>query len=158
MLPFFHDGFTGYGFNHIEHFEELRLRGVRMKLLMDGFLLKPPHAMSVYQKEFMRQYVERSNSSMEVLYRRLQTKWSEVYEEIHGVDFCDDGETHLACCVCWSRELSHGLLRIIYPSLISVALYMSSSLSQTSPIPPIEQTHATIGIKTIVTDMHVKES
>ena len=71
-----------------------------MKLLMDGFLLKPPHAMSVYQEEFMRQYVERSNSSMEVLYRRLQTKRSEVYEEIHGVGFCDDGETHLACYVC----------------------------------------------------------
>ena len=138
-LPFFHDGFTGYGFNHIEHFEELRLRGVRMKLLMDGFLLKPPHAMSVYQEEFMRQYVERSNSSMEVLYRRLQTKWSEVYEEIHGVGFCDDGEDHQSL-----MDKRNAVFEF--------------APSQTTPTTLLNKHTQLKTEKTIVTDTHVKES
>lgn len=100
VLPFFHDGFTGYGFNRIEHFEELRMRGARMRLVMNSFLLKPLHVMSLAQVEFAKQYAERSNSSAEVLYRRLQKRWSEMYDGIRSTPFCDDGETQFAWSVC----------------------------------------------------------
>ena len=100
VLPFFHDGFTGYGFNRIEHFEELRMRGARMRLVMNSFLLKPLHVMSLAQVEFAKQYAERSNSSAEVLYRRLQKRWSELYDGIRSTPFCDGGETQFAWRVC----------------------------------------------------------
>lgn len=93
FLPFFHDGFTGYGFNRIEHFEELRMRGVRMRMVMKSFLMKPLHIMSQAQMEFAKQYMERSNSSAEILYRRLQKRWSDMYSGIHNTTFCSGDET-----------------------------------------------------------------
>lgn len=39
ILPFYHEGFIDYGFNQISFFEHLRLRGFRMSLLGNSFLV-----------------------------------------------------------------------------------------------------------------------
>ena len=42
-LPFFHDSFIDYGFNHIEHFENLRLKGAKFYIIEGSFLVDIPH-------------------------------------------------------------------------------------------------------------------
>lgn len=39
ILPFYHEGFIDYGFNQISFFEHIRLRGFRMSLLGNSFLI-----------------------------------------------------------------------------------------------------------------------
>lgn len=44
---------------------------------------------SIYQEEFNRQYLERSNSTMEILYSFLKEKWNKSYEEVHPISMCN---------------------------------------------------------------------
>lgn len=41
LFPFYHDGFIDYGFNQIALFEHLRLRGYKMQLLGQSFVVAP---------------------------------------------------------------------------------------------------------------------
>ena len=42
-LPFYVDTFLDYGFNRVEHFENLRLKGASFFLLNHAFVVDIPH-------------------------------------------------------------------------------------------------------------------
>ena len=102
-LPLFDERFINYGFNKIQYFEHLRLRGARLYLIAQSFAVDMPHPEWASQQEmscssqfrtaYVSRYVGRAVSSMETMYKKHQRKWAEKYAKTKKVQICRRTET-----------------------------------------------------------------
>ena len=96
--PLYEEGYINYGFNKIQYFEHLRLRGTRLYLIAQSFAVDMPHPEWASQQEmscssqfrtaYVSRYVGRAVSSMETMYKKHQRKWAEKYAKTKKVQVC----------------------------------------------------------------------
>ena len=96
--PVYEEGYIYYGFNKIQYFEHLRLRGARIYLIAQSFAVDMPHpewarvgavmCSSSFRTAYVSKYVGRAVSSMELLYKKQRNKWMKKYADTKKVHVC----------------------------------------------------------------------